>query len=82
MFDKKEIIKSTRKIIEGLRDSRYATCDIDERLALARMEVANTRAGLFDARDAKTAELYQTKLKLAQEEYKRVLRISRERKVI
>ena len=82
MIDKNIILKNARKIIDALHDTRYVTSDLDERLALARMDVAHTRAGLLDANDAKTAELYAAKLKAAEEEYRRVLKKTRERKVI
>ncbi len=82
MINKEIIIKNVRKIIDTLHDTRYATSDLEERLALARMDVAHTRAGLLDANDSKTAELYAAKLKAAQEEYRRVLKKTRERKAI
>ncbi len=82
MLSREDIMKNAKKVIEGIRDTRYLTCDIEEKLALAKMEVAHTRAGLFDASDEKTAKLYEAKLNAALEEYRRVLRISRERKVI
>ena len=81
-LNKRIILENARKIIDTLRDTRYATADLEERLALARMDVAHTRAGLLDANDSKTAEIYAAKLKAAQEEYIRVLKKTRERKVI
>ena len=82
MIDKKRLIKALTKTLDKLRDTKYATCDIDERLALARMEVADLRAALLDARDGASADLCAAKLKSAEEEYRRVLRISRQRKAV
>ena len=82
MINKEFILENARRIVDTLRDTRYATSDLDERLALAKMDVAHTRAGLLDANDSKTAEIYAAKLKAAQEEYRRVLKKTRERKVI
>lgn len=82
MLNKSIILENARKIFDTLRDTRYATADLEERLALARMDVAHIRAGLLDANDSKTAELYAAKLKAAQEEYRRVLKKTRERKAM
>lgn len=61
--------------LQKLRDVKYATCDIDEKLALARMEVANLRAALLDARDSKSVDIYAAKLRIAEQEYARILKL-------
>ena len=77
MLTKKAFFDAFTKTVEKLRDTKYITCDVNERLSLARLEVSVLRSELMEAHDAKTAELCQKKLRAAQEEYSRVLRISR-----
>ena len=82
MADMKKITEMLKTAVQRLRDTKYATCDIEERLVLARMEVADLRAALLDVRNKEDAELCAAKLKCAEEEYRRVLRISRERRAV
>lgn len=82
MIDKGAVIKYLTEVYNKLKDTKYATSDIDEKLALSKMEVANLRAALLDSKDAKTADIYASKLKIAQEEYRRLLKISRQKKIV
>ena len=82
MINKDAIVKYLTNVYVRLKDTKYATSDIEERLALSKMEVANLRAALLDSKDAKTADIYASKLKIAQEEYRRLLKISRQKKIV
>ncbi|MEE0866824.1 MAG: hypothetical protein UIL37_00775 [Clostridia bacterium] len=70
-----DIKNNLQSFLQKLRDVKYATSDIDERLALARMDVANLRAALLDARDSKSVDIYAAKLRIAEAEYARILKI-------
>ena len=82
MINKDAIAKYLTNVYARLKDTKYATSDIEERLALSKMEVANLRAALLDSKDGKTADIYASKLKIAQEEYRRLLKISRQKKIV
>ena len=82
MIDKEALLNYVMGAISRLKDTKYATSDINERLALSRMEVANLRAALLDSKDAKTADIYAAKLSAAQKEYMRILKISRQKKIV
>ena len=77
MMNKEAILKHISNTYNRLKDTKYLTSDINERLALSRMEVANLRAALLDSKDAKSA-----KLSAAQKEYMRILKISRQKKIV
>lgn len=81
MFNKKQIMKLATVAISSLRDTKYATNDINERLTLAKMEVLKFRTALIDAEFPSDADEYAAKLKNAQEEYLRILRLSHKSKV-
>lgn len=82
MIERQKIVSVLMKTVERLKDTKYATCDIEERLALARMEVANLRAALLDVCDAESADICAKKLRSAEDEYRRILRISRQRRAV
>jgi len=77
MLNRKALSDAFTKTLEKLRDTKYITCDINERVTLARMEVSDLQSELIDARDAKTADECLKRLRAAQEEYNRALRILR-----
>lgn len=82
MMNKEAILKHISNTYNRLKDTKYLTSDINERLALSRMEVANLRAALLDSKDAKSADIYAAKLSAAQKEYMRILKISRQKKIV
>ena len=82
MFTGKQIMQSATELLSFLRDTRYATTSIDERLALAKLEVSRLRTALIAAEFPTDADEYATKLKLAQKEYLRILKLSQKNKAV
>ena len=82
MINKEAILKHITDTYNKIKDTKYLTTDINERLALSRMEVANLRAALLSANDGASAEIYAAKLCDAQKEYMRILKISRQKKIV
>ncbi len=72
----KDFIKN---ILGRLRDLQYGTWSIDERLAGAKAEISNLQAFLLTASDEKSVSDYAKRLKSAENEYRRLLKIARER---
>ena len=70
----KEFLKN---ILNRLRDLQYGTWSIDERLSSAKAEITNLQAFLLVATDEKSVADYAKRLKSAEEEYRRLLKISR-----
>ena len=82
MLAKKQIIKLSSEVLKSLRDTKYATSDISERISLAKIEVEELRSALINADFASDAEKYAAKLKLAQGEYQRLLKLSHKRNIV
>lgn len=66
-----------KNIMNRLRDLQYGTWSIDERLSSAKTEITNLQASIMGARDEKSVSDYARRLKSAEEEYRRLLKIAR-----
>lgn len=69
-----------KNILNRLRDLQYGTWSIDERLSSAKAEISNLQAFLLVATDEKSVADYARRLKSAEEEYRRLLKIARNRR--
>lgn len=69
-----------KNILNRLRDLQYGTWSIDERLSSAKAEISNLQAFLLVATDEKSVADYAKRLKSAEEEYRRLLKIARNRR--
>ncbi len=69
-----------KNIMNRLRDLQYGTWSIDERLSSAKAEINNLQAFLQIATDEKSVADYAKRLKSAEEEYRRLLKIARSRR--
>lgn len=67
-------------IMNRLRDLQYGTWSIEERLSSAKAEINNLQAFLLVAADEKSVADYARRLKAAEEEYRRLLKIARDRR--
>ena len=72
----KDIFKS---IMARLRDLQYGTWSLDERLGSMRSEIGNLQASILGARDEKSVTDYARRLKNAEEEYRRLLKLARKK---
>ncbi len=68
-----------KNILSRLKDLQYGTWSIDERLAGVKAEISNLQAFLLTASDEKSVSDYAKRLKSAENEYRRLLKIARER---
>ncbi len=66
-----------KKLLARLRDLQYGTWSIDERLSSIKTEIGNLQSFLLVATDEKSVADYARRLKNAEEEYRRLLRIKR-----
>lgn len=69
-----------KNIVNRLKDLQYGTWSIDERLAGARAEISNLQAFLLVATDEKSVADYAKRLRSAENEYRRLLKIARDRR--
>lgn len=69
-----------KNIVNRLKDLQYGTWSIDERLAASRAEISNLQAFLLIAADEKSVSDYAKRLRSAENEYKRLLKIARDRR--
>ncbi len=72
----KDFIKN---IMARLRDLQYGTWSLDERLSSMRTEIGNLQASILGARDEKSVADYAKRLKSAEDEYRRLLRLARKK---
>ncbi len=68
-----------KNIAARLRDLQYGTWSMDERLSSMRTEIGNLQASILGARDEKAVADYARRLKSAEDEYRRLLRIARKK---
>lgn len=73
----KDFIKG---ILNRLRDLQYGTWSIDERLSSAKAEINNLQAFLLSASDERSVSDYAKRLRAAEDEYRRLLKIARRRR--
>ncbi len=66
-----------KNIMARFRDLQYGTWTLDERLSSMRMEIGNLQASILGARDEKSVSEYAKRLKSAEEEYRRLLKLAR-----
>lgn len=69
-----------KNIMNRLRDLQYGTWSIDERISSAKAEISNLQAFLMTAADEKSVADYAKRLKAAEEEYRRLLKIARSKR--
>ena len=69
-----------KNIMNRLRDLQYGTWSIDERLSSAKAEINNLQAFLLVAADEKSVADYDKRIRAAEEEYRRLLKIARDRR--
>ena len=69
-----------KNIMNRLRDLQYGTWSIDERLSSTKAEISNLQAFLLVATDERSVADYAKRLKAAEEEYRRLLKIARDRR--
>ena len=67
-------------ILNRLRDLQYGTWSIDERLSSAKAEIGNLQAFLLVASDERSVADYEKRLRAAENEYRRLLKIARNRR--
>ncbi len=72
----KDFIKN---IMARLRDLQYGTWTLNERLSSARMEIGNLQASILGAKDEKSVTDYARRLRSAEEEYRRLLKLARKK---
>ncbi len=66
-----------KNIMARFRDLQYGTWSLDERLSSAKAEITNLQASILGARDEKSVSDYARRLKSAEEEYRRLLKLAR-----
>ena len=66
-----------KNIMARFRDLQYGTWTLDERLGSMRTEISNLQASILGARDEKSVSEYAKRLKSAEEEYRRLLKLAR-----
>lgn len=69
-----------KNIMNRLRDLQYGTWSIEERISSAKAEIGNLQAFLMVAADEKSVADYAKRLKSAEEEYRRLLKIARNKR--
>lgn len=68
-----------KNIMARLRDLQYGTWSLEERLNSARMEIGNLQASILGARDEKSVSDYAKRLRSAENEYRRLLKLARKK---